>query len=51
MHCPRCDALMEWHEPDKIWMRWFECPECWLAFHLESWELVLGRLPSPYIMR
>jgi hypothetical protein len=43
MHCPRCQALMEEHEPSPRWMRYWECTECWLAFRLERRELVRGR--------
>lgn len=33
MNCPRCGVPMIEREPDAQWMRWWECSECWAAWH------------------
>ncbi len=33
MICPRCGSELVEHEPDLRWQRWWECPECWAAYH------------------
>lgn len=52
MTCPRCQAEMIEHEPDKTWRRWWECKSCDSAWHLvrvahkKSW-LEQGRDINP----
>jgi transposase-like protein len=47
MSCPRCGNTMKEHEPDRNWLRWWECAECDSAWHLMCGTLHAGRLPSP----
>jgi hypothetical protein len=32
MHCPRCEAPLLEQGPNRKWLRFFECEQCWLAF-------------------
>jgi hypothetical protein len=34
MACPRCGAPRREREPDRKWLRFFECRQCWLAFEV-----------------
>ncbi len=47
MTCPRCGGELKEHEPDKNWLRHWECVECLSCWHLFCGGLHLGRLPSP----
>jgi hypothetical protein len=33
--CERCDAQLVEHQPNARWLRWWECSECYRAYHLE----------------
>jgi hypothetical protein len=42
LNCPRCGAPLYEKEPDRRWLRFFECSQCWLAF-----EVVVERHMAP----
>jgi hypothetical protein len=48
LRCPRCNAPLTEHLPDLEWKRYFECTDCYIAFHIEvkkggAWSLEQGR--------
>jgi transposase-like protein len=43
MHCPRCGAELEEHEPAVVWLRHWTCPECWSAWRYGPHGLEHGR--------
>jgi hypothetical protein len=47
LNCPRCAGMLLEHEPNKNWLRWFECARCESAWHFIGANLHAGRLRSP----
>lgn len=43
MRCPRCNAWLREYEPNLTFLRYFECEDCWVRWHIEGSVLVLGR--------
>ena len=41
--CPRCGGYLDWCVPTVAWLGYFECPECWVAWHHEIEEQKVGR--------
>lgn len=40
--CPRCEAILQEHEPNIEWNRHWVCPECCVAWKIEDGVLVQG---------
>ena len=47
MDCPRCGTLLLEFEPSPRWMRYWQCPECWVSFSMIDGVLVKGIHPKP----
>jgi hypothetical protein len=45
IRCPRCNAELEHHEPDKKWRRFFRCASCLLDWHYSAGVLLEGKAP------
>jgi hypothetical protein len=53
MLCPRCSATLRERGPNRRWMRFFECHECYLTFELvtERHREPCGHDPSARFLR
>jgi hypothetical protein len=40
MNCPRCGEPLADEGPNRRWLRYFECTQCWLAFEMVAEALV-----------